>query len=77
MISTSGWTKEKTKNIVNSCSVKKTLLNSTVQYINGEGLKPKRRLQQGAPTVISQSRPENARNKPLVECKVGSILAQN
>ena len=33
MISTFGRTREKTKNIINKCSVKKILLNSTVQYI--------------------------------------------
>ena len=58
MIYTSGWTKEKTKNIINQCSVKKTLLNSTVQFINREGSKPKRRIHKGAQTVIPQLRLE-------------------
>ena len=39
-----------------------------VNYINGHGKKPRKQMVKYQPTVISTSRPEKARNKPITEC---------
>lgn len=68
MITTNGWNSEKTKSIMKRIQSHE---DKVVQYINGQGAKPKRVLRSYEGTVISKSRPEMARNKPLVECKIG------
>ena len=39
------------------------------QFVNGQGAKPSRRLSK-ADTVITNRRPEKAKNKPIVDCRV-------
>ena len=68
MMMTAKWSVERTKEIMKK---KPTLVEKTAQFVNGQGDKSKRSLFQTARTVISHSRPEKAKNKPLVECSVG------
>ena len=48
------------------------LIDKYVQYINGDGGRPKKEMKKYEPTLISLSRKEKAKNKPLVECKIGN-----
>ena len=66
---TTGWNKEKTRDIMNQ---PRELIDKYVQYINGDGGRPKKEMKKYEPTLISLSRKEKAKNKPLVECKIGN-----
>jgi len=71
MVNEKKWSKEKSKEIIKS--LKPSIEEKYVNFINGQGAKPKQILKKYEPTVISYSRPEKARNKPIVECQVAGL----
>ena len=62
------WDKRKTKEVMSQLK-KSSRQDKYAQFINGQGAKPKR-CWDTSETVITTRRPEKAKNKPLVECKV-------
>jgi len=73
------WTKVSHKRVRKHYTPKLSESNDVerwVNYVNGSGKRPqehKGKSNYYSPTVISKSRPELARNKPLVKCTVGGI----
>ena len=70
-ISENGWLETNSLKLQNK--PKLTLEDKYCNYINGNGAKPKMALKKYEPTLISTSRPEKARNKPIVECNVANM----
>ena len=70
MIHGSGCSKEKSKMIFNK---KPTLEEAYSNYINNHGARPRKNLYKYEPTLISESRPEKARNKPIVRCNTANM----
>lgn len=67
----SSWNKQKSTEVIKS--LKSSLEDKYVNFIEGNAARPKKILRKYEPTLISMSRPEKARNKPIVECQVAGI----
>lgn len=66
-----GWNKDKTTTVISRLCSKRPHKN-----INEVPIKMKNRgygMTTSTPTLISRTRPEKARNKPIVECSVGNL----
>lgn len=70
MIESSSGNKGGSKTRTISFMPKPTMVEKFEQYINDQGKKPRGQLRKAGSTVISESRNEKAKNKPLVECTV-------